>query len=160
MLFVMVPPGSLPMQALDQTPSLRGRSQLITLWPRLITVARKHPLVPAKSSFWFGSTEPNEFQVPPVPPLPSSFGPTSPTSVGLADQDPFRWDLPPLPNHQRTRLGSQSSWLTPSNRSPTTITAWSYPTTQYENMIPNVSTPDLQTVSAVTRPISHYACLG
>jgi len=42
----------------------------------------------------------------------------------------------------------------PSNGSPTTITAWSYPTTQYENTIPNVSTPDLQTVSAVMRPIT------
>ena len=113
-----------------------------------------HPSVPAKSSFWFGSTEPNEFQVPPVPPLPSSFGPTSPTSAGLADQDPFRRDLPPLPNHQRTRLGSQSSWLTSSNGSHTTVTTWSYPTTQYENTAPNVSTPDLQTVSAVTRPIT------
>ena len=104
-----------------------------------------HPSVPAKSSFWFGSTDPNEFQVPPVPPLPSPFGPTSPTSASLADEDPFRRDLPPLPNHPRTRLGSQSSWLTSSNGSHTTITAWSYPTTHYEDTTPSVSTPDLHT---------------
>ena len=115
-----------------------------------------HPSVPAKSSFWFGSTEPNEFQVPPVPPLPSPFGPISPTSAGLADEDPFRRDLPPLPTHPRTRLGSQSSWLTSSNGSQTTITSWSYPTTHYEGTIPNVSTPDLQTAltSTEARPIT------
>lgn len=115
-----------------------------------------HPSVPAKSSFWFGSTEPNEFQVPPVPPLPSSYGPTSPTSADLAVEDPFRRELPPLPNHPRTRLGSQSSWLTSSNGSHTTITSWSYPTTHHEDIIPNVSTPDVQAASttSVTRPIT------
>ena len=113
-----------------------------------------HPSVPAKSAFWFGSTEPNEFHVPPVPPLPSPYGPTSPTSAGLADEDPFRRDLPPLPNHPRTRLGSQSSWLTSSNGSHTTITAWSYPTAHHEDAIRNVSTPDLQTALATTRPVT------
>ena len=113
-----------------------------------------HPSVPAKSSFWFGSTDPNEIQVPPVPPLPSPYGPISPTSASLTDADPFRRDLPPLPNHPRTRLGSQSSWLTSSNGSHTTITAWSYPATHYEDTIPNTSTPDLQTAlaTAVSRP--------
>lgn len=113
-----------------------------------------HPSVPAKSSFWFGSTEPNEFHVPPVPPLPSPYAPTSPTSASLTDADPFRRDLPQLPNCPRTRLGSQSSWLTSSNGSHTTITSWSYPTTHYEDTIPNASTPDLQTAlaTAVTRP--------
>ena len=115
-----------------------------------------HPSVPAKSSFWFGSTEPNEFHVPPVPPLPSSYGPTSPTSADLAVEDPFRRELPPLPNHSRTRLGSQSSWLTSSNGSHTTITSWSYPTTHHEDAIPKVCTPDVQTASttSVTRPIT------
>ena len=113
-----------------------------------------HPSVPAKSSFWFGATEPNDLQVPPVPPLPSSYGPISPTAASLADEDPFRRDLPALPTHPRTRLGSQSSWLTSSNGSHTTITSWSYPTTHHDDAIPNVSTPDLQTVlgTAVTRP--------
>ena len=115
-----------------------------------------HPSVPAKSSFWFGSTEPNELQVPPVPPLPSSYGPTSPISADLAVEDPFRRELPPIPNHQRTRLGSQSSWLTSSNGSHTTITTWSYPTTHQEDAIPNASTPDVQTPStaSVMRPIT------
>ncbi|KAF8804340.1 hypothetical protein BYT27DRAFT_7259320 [Phlegmacium glaucopus] len=76
--------------------------------------------------------KPNEFQVPPVPPLPSSYAPMLPISVNLADADSFRRDLPPLPNHPRAQLGSQSSWLTSSSGSHTTITSWSYPTTHYE----------------------------
>ena len=116
-----------------------------------------HSSVPAKSSFWFGSAEPNELQVPPVPPLPTSYGPTSPISADLAVEDPFRRELPPIPNHARTRLGSQSSWLTSSNGSHTTITSWSYPTTtHHEDVVPNASTPDLQTPStaSVMRPIT------
>jgi hypothetical protein len=112
-----------------------------------------HPSVPAKSSFWFGSTEPNEFQVPPVPPLPSSYGLTSPTSADLAVEEPFKREIPPLPNHQRSRHGSQSSWLTSSNGSHTTITSWSYPTTHHED---NVSAPNVQisSTTSVTRPIT------
>ncbi|KAF8165605.1 hypothetical protein B0H34DRAFT_762895 [Crassisporium funariophilum] len=112
-----------------------------------------HPSIPAKSSFWFGSTTPNDIEVPPVPPLPSPYGPISPTSAGLAEADPFRRDLPPLPSHQRTRMGSQSSWLTSSNGSHTTVTSWSYPTTHHEGTIRNGSSPDLHTaLTAVTRP--------
>ncbi|KDR84027.1 hypothetical protein GALMADRAFT_56685 [Galerina marginata CBS 339.88] len=109
-----------------------------------------HPSVPAKSSFWFGSTTANDVQVPPVPPLPSPYGPISPT---LADSDPFRRDLPPLPNHPRTRLGSQSSWLTSSNGSHTTVTSWSYPTTYHDGTVGNDSVQDLHTAySPATRP--------
>ncbi|KAF8815338.1 hypothetical protein BYT27DRAFT_7249291 [Phlegmacium glaucopus] len=89
-----------------------------------------------------------QFQVLPVPPLPSSYAPMLPISVNLTDADSFRRDLPPLPNHPRAQLGSQSSWLTSSNRSHTTITSWSYPTTHYEDTIPTASTPDLQTALA------------
>lgn len=98
-----------------------------------------HPSVPAKSSFWFSSTTANDIQVPPVPPLPSPYGPLSPgpLSPDMADPDPFRKD-PPTPKHQKMRMGSQSSWLTSSNGSHTTVTSWSYPTThhsQYEGTI-------------------------
>ncbi|CAA7260118.1 unnamed protein product [Cyclocybe aegerita] len=104
-----------------------------------------HPSVPSKSSFWFGSTTPNDIQIPPVPPLPSPYGPTSPTSAGLAEVDPFRRDLPPLPHQQKPRYGSQTSWLTSSHGSHTTISSWSYPTTHHEGSILYPSTPDLHT---------------
>jgi len=111
-----------------------------------------HPSVPAKSSFWFGSSGPNDVQIPPVPPLPSPYGPATP---GLADPDPFRKD-PPLPKHQKPRLGSQSSWLTSSNGSHTTVTSWSYPTTHHEGTVGNISTPDFQTALMATssRPVT------
>ncbi|PPQ74364.1 hypothetical protein CVT24_000658 [Panaeolus cyanescens] len=112
-----------------------------------------HGSVPAKSSFWFGSATHNDIQVPPVPPLPSPYGPLSPTSAGLAEADPFRRDLPlpPLPGQQqKSRMGSQSSWLTSSDGSHTTLTAWSYPTTHEApkvegtgTLVPS-STPDYQ----------------
>ncbi|KAF8969332.1 hypothetical protein BDZ97DRAFT_1653772 [Flammula alnicola] len=108
-----------------------------------------HPSVPAKSSFWFGSTTPNDIQVPPVPPLPSPYGPISPT---MADPDPFRKD-PPTPNHQKMRMGSQSSWLTSSNGSHTTVTSWSYPTTHHEDVIQTASTLDFHT-APVSRPLT------
>ena len=93
-----------------------------------------HPSVPAKSSFWFGSTP----TIPPVPPLPAPYGPLSPTSESLADTDPFRRECPtPQPDqyhleHPRQRLGSQSSWLTSTNGSQVTLSTWSYPTTHGE----------------------------
>ncbi|KAF9567369.1 hypothetical protein CPC08DRAFT_814238 [Agrocybe pediades] len=98
--------------------------------------------VPAKSSFWFGSTTANDIQIPPVPPLPSPYGPASPA---LAESDPFRRDLPPLPHQQKPRFGSQSSWLTSSAGSHTTITSWSYPTTYHEGTIHDIDTQDLRT---------------
>ncbi|GLB34088.1 hypothetical protein LshimejAT787_0109720 [Lyophyllum shimeji] len=110
-----------------------------------------HPSVPAKSSFWFGSSTPNVDDVPPVPPLPSPYGPLSPA---LSDPDPFRREAPsPLPDQPRVRLGSQTSWLTSTNGSHTTMSAWSYPASVREGTIRNVSTPDLHTaLTAVSRP--------
>ncbi|KAH9479327.1 hypothetical protein JR316_0007917 [Psilocybe cubensis] len=103
-----------------------------------------HPSVPAKSSFWFGSTTANDIQVPPVPPLPSPYGPMSPVTP---ECDPFRRSLPPLPNQQKPRMGSQSSWLTSSQGSHTTISSWSYPTTIHdlEGTTPRPSTQDFRT---------------
>jgi len=108
--------------------------------------------VPAKSSFWFGSTTANDIQIPPVPPLPSPYGPVSPA---LAETDPFRRDLPPLPHQQKPRFGSQSSWLTSSAGSHTTVTSWSYPTTYHEGTIPNTSTHDLRTAYSPDPRISY-----
>ncbi|KAF9057888.1 hypothetical protein BJ165DRAFT_86881 [Panaeolus papilionaceus] len=113
-----------------------------------------HGSIPAKSSFWFGSATHNDIQVPPVPPLPSPYGPLSPTSAGLAEVDPFRRDLPLPPSlgqQQKARMGSQSSWLTSSDGSHTTLTSWSYPTTHGHGqpvegtgtLVPS-STPDYQ----------------
>ncbi|THV08238.1 hypothetical protein K435DRAFT_958839 [Dendrothele bispora CBS 962.96] len=97
-----------------------------------------HPSVPAKSSFWFGSS-PAVDNVPPVPPLPSPYGPLSPTSESLAEPDPFRRVPTPVPEHPRPRLGSQTSWLSSNNGSQATMSAWSYPTTQHEgNSTPNL----------------------
>jgi hypothetical protein len=102
-----------------------------------------HPSIPAKSSFWFSSSALHDDNVPPVPPLPSPYGPLSPTSETLSDPDPFRRDIPsPLPKYPRERLGSQNSWLTSTNGSNTTLTAWSYPS-QHEGTLRNTSTPDL-----------------
>ncbi|TFK43801.1 hypothetical protein BDQ12DRAFT_643459 [Crucibulum laeve] len=115
-----------------------------------------HPSVPAKSSFWFGSTTINDANIPPVPPLPSPYGPLSPTAETLSDPDPFRRDVPsPLPHLPRDRLGSQNSWLTSSNGSHTTVTAWSYPTSHHEGTVRNASSPDLHTaLTAVSRPVT------
>ena len=47
--------------------------------------------------------------------------------------------------------------MTSSNRSQTTITSWSYPTTHYEGTLSDVGMLDLQTAltSAVTHLITH-----
>ena len=121
-----------------------------------------HSSVPSKSSFWFSSSAPHDDNVPPVPPLPSSYSPSSPTAETLSDPDPFRRDIPsPLPNHPRERLGSQTSWLTSTNRSRTTLSAWSYPT-HYEGTIRNASTPDLSTAlnSPTTPALANAQVLG
>ncbi|KAJ7639318.1 hypothetical protein FB45DRAFT_828169 [Roridomyces roridus] len=112
--------------------------------------------VPAKSSFWFsGSTPPD---APPVPPLPSSYaGPVSPTAQGLNDTDPFRRDAPP---ETRPRFDSQTSWLTSSQGTHKTVSAWSYPTTHgrgdetpHNGSMLNVNAELLpSTNTAVTRP--------
>ncbi|KAF7355707.1 hypothetical protein MSAN_01488500 [Mycena sanguinolenta] len=110
-----------------------------------------HPSVPAKSSFWFSSSTPPD--APPVPPLPSLYGPLSPTAQSLSDPDPFHRDtLEPRP-----RLDSQTSWLTSTNGSHrTVISAWSYPTTHHEERegTPNSSTNNL---NAELLPSSHTA---
>lgn len=119
--------------------------------------SNSHPSVPAKSSFWFGSTTPNDIQVPPVPPLPSPYGPLSPTAESLSDPDPFRRDVPsPVPNFPRVRMESQTSWLTSTNGSHDTVSAWSYPASHHEGTIRNISSPDLNTpLTAVnSRPVT------
>ncbi|KAJ4479158.1 hypothetical protein J3R30DRAFT_3702247 [Lentinula aciculospora] len=104
-----------------------------------------HPSVPAKSSYWFGTSTSQVNAIPPVPPLPSPYGPLSPTSESLAEPDPFRRIPSPLPQHPRERfLGSQNSWLSSSNGSHTTLSAWSFPATQAESMH-NASSPNLHT---------------
>lgn len=114
-----------------------------------------HPSVPAKSSFWFGSSMPHDENIPPVPPLPLPYAqrPATPTTPqDLDDLDPFRRDAPALP---RPRLGSQTSWLTSTNGSHSTLSAWSYPTSQHEGSIRNVSTTDLRTpLTAASRPVT------
>ncbi|KAJ7693928.1 hypothetical protein B0H17DRAFT_1199604 [Mycena rosella] len=110
--------------------------------------------VPAKSSFWFSNSTPAD--APPVPPLPPLSGPLSPTAQSLSDPDPFRLDPP------RQRLDSQTSWLTSTNGSQKTVSAWSYPTTmhpadEHESSSHNGSSNNLNAEllpsnTAVTRP--------
>lgn len=115
-----------------------------------------HASVPAKSSYWFGAPTPNGSSIPPVPPLPSPYGPLSPTAEVLSDPDPFRRDGPsPVPHFPRDRLGSQNSWLTSTNGSQTTLSAWSYPTTHYEGTIRSPSVQDLNApLNGGSRPIT------
>ncbi|KAJ7098784.1 hypothetical protein B0H15DRAFT_590840 [Mycena belliarum] len=116
-----------------------------------------HPSVPAKSSFWFSTSTPAD--APPVPPLPSPFGPLSPTAQSLSDPDPFRRDVPP--DTPRQRLESQTSWLTSTNGSHKTVSAWSYPTTHHRGedqesshngSSHNLNAELLPSNTAVTRP--------
>ncbi|KAJ7284197.1 hypothetical protein C8J57DRAFT_1678163 [Mycena rebaudengoi] len=111
-----------------------------------------HPSVPAKSSFWFSSSTPPD--APPVPPLPS-YGPLSPTAETLSDPDPFRRDEPL--DSPRRRLDSQTSWLTSTNGSQKTVSAWSYPTTRhdYQEASQNGSTYNLNVGGEL--PPSHTA---
>jgi hypothetical protein len=99
--------------------------------------------VPTKSAFWFSNPSSGEL-VPPVPPLPSPYGATSETLSG--DPDPFRRDLPPLPNHPRGRLDSQTSWLTSSYGTQPTLSAWSFPPSQHEGSLhsPSLRSPSVQ----------------
>lgn len=103
-----------------------------------------HHSVPARSSYWFSSSTPQVDSIPPVPPLPSPYGPLSPTSESLAEPDPFRRIPTPVPHLPRERLGSQTSWLTSSNGSHATMSAWSFPATQAES-IRNASSTNLHT---------------
>ena len=100
-----------------------------------------HSSLSAKSSFWFAPTTSADIQVPPVPPLPSPYGPPPTlTPDGLPDPDPFRREVPHSNKHLKARMGSQSSWLTSSDGSHTTLTAWSFPTTKDGPNIANPST--------------------
>ncbi|EIN10998.1 hypothetical protein PUNSTDRAFT_119820 [Punctularia strigosozonata HHB-11173 SS5] len=147
-------------------------------------MAASQPSVAPKSSFWFGPATPGtapsgarEASVPPVPPLPSPYGPTpiSPTGMAINDDvDPFRREETPIPpehhHHQRLRMGSQTSWLTSnSGNSEATLSAWSFPTThathaganEYAAVRPNTPVPSTPyatelppTSTAVSRPIT------
>ncbi|KAF9266312.1 hypothetical protein L218DRAFT_985929 [Marasmius fiardii PR-910] len=117
-----------------------------------------HPSVPGKSSFWFSPM--SQEHIPPVPPLPSPYGPLSPTAASLAEPDPFGRAQTPtstlMPQHPRQRFGSQTSWLTSSAGSHVTMSAWSFPATHREGSIHNASSPNLDTQllpsTAVSRP--------
>ncbi|KAJ4496843.1 hypothetical protein C8R41DRAFT_909392 [Lentinula lateritia] len=139
------------------TSNASSRRDSVSAWSfsthRTVTTSRhsgrpqtaSHPSVPAKSSYWFGTSTPQVNAIPPVPPLPSPHGPLSPTSESLSEPDPFRRIPSPLPHHPRERfLGSQNSWLSSSNGSHTTLSAWSYPATQAES-VHNASSPNLHT---------------
>lgn len=88
-----------------------------------------HPSVAPKSTLWFGSNTPGDVQVPPVPPLPSPYGPPALTPDGSPDLDPFRREVPTNYRSLKARLGSQHSWLS-SDGSQTASTVWSFPVTQ------------------------------
>ncbi|KAH9482502.1 hypothetical protein JR316_0004602 [Psilocybe cubensis] len=107
----------------------------------------------------------SDMQIPPVPPLPSPYGPLSPV-----DSDPFRRDLPPFPDsqQQKPRMGSQSSWLTSSQGSHTTMTSWSYPTASHDGTVrlpstqdyPTAYSPALDTVLTATQSMVAIHDLG
>ncbi|KAF9037860.1 hypothetical protein BDZ89DRAFT_1219832 [Hymenopellis radicata] len=129
-----------------------------------------NPSVPVKSTFWFGSSTPHVNNVPPVPPLPSPYGQFSPTAAQMSDPDPFRRESPSpgpsplLAEYPRQRLGSQTSWLTSTNGSHTTPSAWSFPATQRDDMseessmhngsTTNVHTTLLPSGTAVSSPVT------
>ena len=96
-----------------------------------------NPSIPAKSALWFGPNTPGDIQVPPVPPLPPSYGPPALTPDGLPDLDPFRREVPKKHPNMKARLGSQCSWLTSSDGSHTALTTWSFPPTHHETGIKN-----------------------
>ncbi|KAF7792852.1 hypothetical protein EIP86_003953 [Pleurotus ostreatoroseus] len=102
-----------------------------------------HSSIPPKSSYWFNPVTGRETKVPPVPPLPAPYRPSSAAGFtpSSEDPDPFRRNDP------RPRLGSQSSWLTEPSTYQPTISAWSFPPTPTsEGSIANYpypSTPDL-----------------
>jgi hypothetical protein len=81
----------------------------------------RHNSSPVKSAYWFRAASRED--IPRVPPLLS---PYSQASSSLADPDPFRKNAP------RPRMGSQTSWLTSTNGSHTSMSAWSFPATENE----------------------------
>ncbi|KAL4076429.1 hypothetical protein V8B97DRAFT_1921875 [Scleroderma yunnanense] len=105
-----------------------------------------------KSSYWFNAPSSPDPSIPPVPPLPSSYRPSSsPTCVITEDPDPFRRDVP-----SRPRLGSQSSWLTSSAGTHPTMSAWSYPTMQHGGSVVDIHA-GLLPLAGVSRPATPAA---
>ncbi|KDQ64418.1 hypothetical protein JAAARDRAFT_225621 [Jaapia argillacea MUCL 33604] len=126
-------------------------------------ITGSHPSIPAKSSFWFNPATPyggGRESIPPVPPLPTLYRPTSPTSASVNDDpDPFRRDGHGRPQRQsRMQFGSQNSWLSSTSGSKATLSAWSYPTTHDTRghpvaMMSTAHLPsDLLPSTAVSRP--------
>lgn len=106
------------------------------------------PSIPTKSPYWFGAA--SRENIPPVPPLPSQYSQISPTAESLADPDPFRRNTPsPIPEHPRARLDSQTSWLTSTDGSHTTLSAWSFPATRRESSSYSPSVRDVHTPSTL-----------
>ncbi|KAH0587909.1 hypothetical protein H2248_006661 [Termitomyces sp. 'cryptogamus'] len=112
--------------------------------------------VSAKPSFWFGAPSPIINDVPPVPPLPPPYGSVSSTAHSFSEPDLFQRETPlSFPQQPRVRLDSQTSWLTSTNGSHTTMSAWSYPTSVREGRIHNASAPDLCSTLTAVSPRSH-----
>ncbi|KAG6830156.1 hypothetical protein H0H87_008999 [Tephrocybe sp. NHM501043] len=109
--------------------------------------------VPPKSSFWFNVSTINVNDIPPVPPLPGTSNSIPKTINSLNDPDPFRRDT--SSPHPRARLESQTSWLTSTDGSHSTMSAWSYPTSVQDGNIHNANSPDLHTaLTPVSRPVA------
>ncbi|KAJ7853858.1 hypothetical protein B0H13DRAFT_2673514 [Mycena leptocephala] len=87
-----------------------------------------------------------------------SAAPRLPTLLRLSDPDPFRRIDPP--DTPRQRLDSQTSWLTSTNGTQKTVSAWSYPTTRHQEdhegsqngSTTNLNAELLPSHTAVTRP--------
>lgn len=111
---------------------------------------------PSAQGKWFGPNIPGDIHIPPVPPLPSPYGPPL-TPDGLPDPDPFRRDVPDNHKHMKLRLGSQSSWLTSSDGSHTTLTSWSFPANRRETGVPNASMPDLHSAKGSVKDLNVHS---
>ncbi|KAI0041310.1 hypothetical protein FA95DRAFT_1683291 [Auriscalpium vulgare] len=123
------------------------------------TAMASNPSLPAKSSFWFkpgtpAAAHPAHDSIPPVPQIPSPYR----NHVLSNDPDPFRRSESPLEHEARSRMGSQSSWLTSTSGTRPTATAWSFPTTHRNgehDMEPAVaSTQDLNAELLRDRPVT------
>lgn len=115
-------------------------------------VTASYPSIAPKSSYWFNPATPfgSRESVPPVPPLPAPYRPTSTTSAQINDDpDPFKRPVP--------RMGSQSSWLTEPSQYQPTLSNWSFPATQPPSPPPTAASlpmlgSDLLPSTAVSRP--------
>ncbi|KAI0638426.1 hypothetical protein C8Q77DRAFT_1215235 [Trametes polyzona] len=117
-------------------------------------VTASYPSLAPKSSFWFNPATPygSRESVPPVPPLPAPYRPTSTTSAHInSDPDPFKRQAP--------RMGSQSSWLTEPSTYQPTLSNWSFPTSHPPSPPPSAATlpglgTDMLPSTAVSRPLT------